>query len=421
MAPEAGIGSIASSTQQDRIESPRWPHVALLAAAVIGWVTFIVACVGGPAWSPDGSKILFGYYDEQSNRVLIALHDVSKHKTTNVFAAPALEADDNGVVGMVPAWQADGSRALIAVTSNIPGNSDLHCTLISISTKSNDPPQLYDFGKSAVCWSAGMIVQLGNSVYLSGDDGLVSLDLATGKLEAHNIPGSAQYIAEHNGKLVYVRGISRPAPTPENKDAVDNGLELGQVDLNDFQLKPFYSLWKADFADIDALRDAFGGSWEPGGTRIAMIAEGDDFDTIVLLDEQKKILKTFVPDLGAEKSHLGMPVWSRDGKLLYVPVLIPAGKEKDYTYSLAKIPVDGTRPRLTAITRLHWEKSDDLSGTLTLGLQFSLSPDGKTIAATTASLGKGVAPYDRVLFLIDAQHPDHRIKRISPPRNEKTH
>lgn len=418
--PTSTISSLAQPVPARSLH-PRWLHVILFAVALIGWATFMIACVGGPAWSPDGSKIIFGYYDEQNSRVALALYDASKHKVSNVFAAPASKDDDTGIIGIVSTWQADGRRALIALTADVPSDGDGHCSLVSIPVKSEVPIQVYMFGKSAVCWSSALIVQIGDTIYLSGDDGLMLLNLVTGQIESKSIPGGAQFIAEHNGHLVYVRGINRPAPTPKDKDAVEDGLEFGQVDLADFQLKPFHSIWEADFDDISALRDAFGGSWEPGGTRIAVIVEGSDFDRIVLLDENKGFVTSFVPDLGVKKFHLGMPVWSHDGKSLYVPAVSPADKEKQYTYSLAEIPIAGTAARLTHIADFEWTKSDDLSGILYLGLQVSLAPNGKTIAATTASLGAGAAAADRVLFLIDLSRPDRHITRVSPPRIRKSH
>jgi hypothetical protein len=107
--------------------------------------------------------------------------------------------------------------------------------------------------------------------------------------------------------------------------------------------------------------------------------------------------------------------------MLYVPAIVPLGRENQYTYSLAEIPLSGAPGRLTRIADFEWKSSDDVKGFLYLGMQVSLAPDGKTIAATTATMRDGVAKADRALFLIDVHRPDRRITRIAPPKNTRSH
>jgi hypothetical protein len=416
----SALNPLSNQSKSGTPESARWLNVVLLATALVAWLTFVIACVSGPAWSPDSSKILFGYYDEGNSRLAIALYDRSAHKTRNLFVAVGSEKDKPGVMGLVPAWQADGTRSLIGVSSRVPGDDDPHCSLVSIPIKSEVPLQLYDFGKGVACWSPALMPQIGDTVYLVGDDGLTWLNLTTGKADSKKFSDEAPFIAGHNGQLVYFRTVSRPAPTAENKNATEDGLELGQVDLKDVTLKPYYSLWKTD-ADIEKLEEDLGASWEPGGTRIAMVLPGDKRDGIVLLDEKKKVIGNLAPDLGVKEFHLGMAVWAHDGKTLYVPAIVPTDREKQYTYSLAEIPLSGAPGRLTRIADFEWKSSDDVKGFLYLGMQVSLSPDGKTIAATTATMSDGVAKADRALFLIDVQRPERRIKRIPPPKSTKSH
>ena len=59
----------------------RWLHVILLAVGLIGWLTFILACVGGPAWSPDSSKALFAWHDFEGGRYNVAVYDRATRKS----------------------------------------------------------------------------------------------------------------------------------------------------------------------------------------------------------------------------------------------------------------------------------------------------------------------------------------------------
>lgn len=422
MGPEAGsTNNPLPAPPVAAIRQPaRWLNVVLLFVALVGWITFVVACVSGPAWSPDGSKVLFGYYDEDNSRVSIALYDRSTHKTRDLFTALGGTKDDKaGTIGLAPVWQTDGSRAIIGVASEVPGGDDLHCSLVSIPIKSDAPLQMYNLGRKVACWSAAFLPQIADTVYLTGDDGLTTLNLRTGEINYKEVSGGGLILAEHNGRLVYVRDVSRPAPTPENKDATENGLEVGEVDLKDVTPKPFYSLWKND-ADIEKLKEDLGGAWEPGGTRIAMILRGSDTDEISLLDEKKKVVGRLTPNLRIASFHLGMPVWSSSRNLLYVPAWTPREKEKQFTFSLAEIPLNGGPGKLTRIADFEWKSSDELKDYFYLGMQFSLSPDGKTLAASTATMGDGVAKADRALFLIDVAHPEHKIARIPPPKHAKS-
>ena len=426
MDNEAGneSNSLTIKTQRGREKSFRWLHVALLAIGLVGWMIFVVACVSGPAWSPDGSKILFGYYDQENSQAVIALYDRSTHKTRDVFAHLIQKDSKDDDFILVPAWQGDGTRALLAMATNAGGSSDSpHCALISIPLKPGQLLEAYNLGQMGACWDATMLPQFGNRVYLGSDRGLVWLNLATGQADEQKIEGGVGFISEHNGHLVYSREMKRPKPNAEQKDDTEGGLEFGSIDWkneDELSLKPSFTLWGAQI-DGSGLQDSYGASWEPGGKRIAMVGNWDESDGIVLFEEEKGFVSRFIPDLGVKDYHLGSVVWSHDGKTLYAPATTKADTNKTSVYSLAEIPVAGTRGTLTKIVEFDADAVHNESETLSMGLRISLSPDGKTIAATTATLKDAVAEKDRALFLIDVAHPEHHITRILPPKHEKAH
>ena len=412
MSEESSTKSLSSAvdSQDPKPDSPRWLHVILPAVGLAGWMIFILACVGGPSWSPDGSKILFAYLDVEKSQSVIAVYDRATHTVKPIFARFVPNGKDDDVP-LAPTWQKDGKRALIALS----GDNDT-CSLVSISVSSTSPVEAYSVGPKLVCWDSSFLPQLDERMYFGGDD-LQWINLATGETGHKSIEGGPGFISEHNGHLVYMRGASRAAPNPENKDATESGFEFGSVDIKELTLKPNFTLWKSDLGDMK-LDDFFPtASWEPGGSRIVIAGPGMDGDKILFLDESKGLVKILAPELGVKDVRLGKFVWSRDGKTLYAAAASMATQEKMLDYWLAEIPIAGTPGRLTKIAIVQGELDHDtMPLILSLSLRVSLSPDGRFIAATPASLGKDdLAERDRALFLIDVQHPEHHITRIPIP------
>src|SRR5215831_2559353 len=117
MGVEAGSTCNFSSQISKESSAPkpvRWLNVVLFAVALIGWSIFVLACVGGPAWSPDGSKILYGYHDAENSRSVIAIYDRRTRKSRDLYSQPITRTKkDSENFLLVPAWQADGKRALV--------------------------------------------------------------------------------------------------------------------------------------------------------------------------------------------------------------------------------------------------------------------------------------------------------------------
>jgi dipeptidyl aminopeptidase/acylaminoacyl peptidase len=386
--------------------------VILLVVAMAAWMIFILACIGGPAWSPDGSQILFAYRDVENSRTAVALYDRATRTTTTIFAQPAAE---EGELAVEPQWQKDGTRAFIAMYQPVPGSSgDGFCELISIPVKSSMPLQAYPLGTTEGC--VGPHPQLDGKVYFGGKD-LRWIDLVTGEAESRTIPNDVGSISEHDGQVFYVREVSRSAGNAEDKKPAEDGREFGRIDLKDFTLKPAFVLWESDHAALAVKDDPWPVFWETSGSRMAMIGRGDDADKILFLEESKGMTRVLAPDLGVKAFRLGNLVWSRDGKTLYASVITKGDQEKTQEYWLAEIPVAGTPGRLTKIAPIQAKMSGDFDTYFRLSMQVALSPDGTWIAATPAVLGKDtLAERDWALFLIDVRDPARPITRIPIPK-----
>jgi hypothetical protein len=401
--------------------SPRWLHVILLAIALIGWMTFVLACVEGPAWSPDSSRILFGYYDSGAHRYNVALYNLAKHKTRIVFERLTTEDDKDDNLGLSTAWQNDGARVLILTTEG-SSDSSKHCVLLSLPVTAKGVPRTYDVANAKDCWFRQMLLQQSDKIYLSGDEGLNWVDLATGESGSSDIKGGPGFLHERNGVVAYIRPASRPLAGAKEKDAQEDGLEFGQISLADSTLKPAFTIWQAQFSDIK-IGDSISTAWEPAGTRIALLGIGENSDRILVFDENKGPIGAITPQFGAQPARLGNIIWSHDGQTLYAAAITAGSKEKTCDFSLAEIPVSGAPGRLTKVASFTCSdiNDNDARGKLDMILPLALSPDGNWIAATPSNCGpESFAPADRALFLIDLRHQPHRITQVPFPASPKS-
>lgn len=415
----AFVGPSPSARTQTHL-SPRWLHLTLLALALVGWIVFVLACVEGPAWSPDSFKILFGYYDHDGGRYAVALYDLSKHKTRIIFERLTTDDDDDDL-GMLPGWQGDGARALILINEG-SSDSNKHCVLLSLPIASKGVPRTYDLANAKNCWYRSMILQRGDKLYISGDDGLNWVNLTTGESGSSDIKGGPGFLHERNGHILYLRPASRPLASAKEKDAQEDGLEFGQISFADSALKPAFTIWQTQFSDIK-VGDSISTAWEPGGTRIALLGVGENSDKILMMDENKGPIGAITPQLGVQPARIGNIIWSPDGQTLYAAAITAGSKEKTCDFSLAEIPVSGARGRLTRIASFTCSdvNDSDTRSMLDMVLPLALSPDGNWIAATPANCDtQHFAAPDRALFLIDLRHQSHRITRIPFPTGSKT-
>lgn len=416
----ADIGKAAPDVAGHSPVSHRWLHVTLFAIALVGWTTFILACVEGPAWSPDSSKILFGYFDSGGGRYAVALYDLSKHKTRILFERPTTEKEDDDDFALLTAWQKDGERALILTTEG-SSESSKHCTLLSLFLNSKDVPRTYDLGNAKDCWHRGMVLLQGDRLYLAGDNGVSWTNLVTGETGSSEIKGGSGFLHEHNRQVVYMRGASRPLAGAKDKDTQEDGIEFGQIELASAALKPAFTIWQTQFTDIK-LGDSMSAAWEPDGSRLAMIGAGEETDKILMMDQDKGPAGVLVPQLGAGPVHLGNLLWSRDGKTLYAAAITSGSKEKTCNFSLAEIPVSGAPGRLTAIAPFTCEggSANDTSRKSDMILPLALSPDGNWMAATPSNCDTDqFAAPDRALFLIDLRRQDRHITRVLFPNADR--
>ena len=419
---EANRSPLLSIASSNNLGAPatRWLHVFLLVVGLTGWMVFILACIGGPAWSPDGSKVLFAYRDVDNSRTAVALYDRTTGVVSTIFAQPTPK---EGELGLHPAWQTDGTRALVGIYRNVPrGSSDGACELVSLPVKSSLPLQVYNLGDSMGC--AYPYFQRNGKVYFGGVD-LRWIDLVTGEVNSEKFKSTQKLeddepliLAEDGDRIFYERELRR-RPSDDGSD--ETGIEVGRIALEDFSLTPSFTFWEQDLSQygVEHADSGLG----PHGSIVAMLGVGseDSSDKILLAEENKGIVRALAPDLGIGSYKLGSLTWSHDGTVVYASTLSKGEMKNAWNYGMAEIPVDGSRARVRKIASLRREMSGDFESEFRMGMPVSLSPDERWIAATPAVLGKGtVEDRDRALFLIDLRDPTRRMKRVPIPRQPPT-
>lgn len=282
--------------------------------------------------------------------------------------------------------------------------------------------------------------ELDAHLYVGGDY-VARLDLRSGESVVRGVSSGVGYLAACKGRIFYLREVpSRESPDEsEGADAIEAAneeleeeqerpaeerFEVGIVGTDEEQwaekpaadktesgAAPLTPLFQIDWLELE--KQGLGDllpflALDPTGTRMALVAEGNPRGFLLLLS-LSGVERVFSPGFAAERFLLGRPQWSKDGKTLYVSVLATTADEGVLQYSLGEIPLDAAPPRLTPIAEIQANHPDEFE----LFLQLSLSPDGDTIATSTAYLpNDNVSDEARGLYLVDLRDPARPVTRV---------
>jgi hypothetical protein len=390
-------------------------EIALGILGLLGGLLYVLAC--RPAWSPDSSKILFPYCNPETKGRGVALYDRDTGAVRPIFSQQ-LGGDKCSDEIPSAAWSDDGSRAVVLWEEIKEKKRKNHATrkMETLETKLAhvDVLPVGGAGKELHVKLRGFqlsdaeglfpLAQSGGKIYLAGTNKnkLLRLDLKSGKRKFRHLKDDLDPIFYiHDGHIAYIRDAA--------KDSDDQ--EFGELDPEDLSLHSRFLLKKESLAAYGVSDVLFLPALEPHGSRMAMSAKGADEKDRILVCNDQGIEQVFKPDLPDPASRLGNLEWSRDGKTLFATVITPTEKHGVQQYSLGEIPLAGGPVRLVPIVR-----ADISSGDARLQFQISLSPDGSTIAASTAHFGKSeIDPADRGLFLVDLRDAKRKVTRIQYP------
>lgn len=396
-----------------RERDPR--HIALGILGLLGVLLYVLSC--RPAWSPDSSKVLFRYCNPETDETGVALYDRNTGAVRSIFSRQL--GDEKCTEGSPSAaWSDDGSRAIIVwgetreKKRKNPSTRKMEIVKTTVARVEIFPVEgagkksHFKLRRFQLSDAVSMVplAESGGNLYLTGTDKakVLQLDLKSGKQKVRMLEGDSEPILySHDGHITYGRDSA------ENSDDA----ELGELDTTDLSLHSGFVLKKKSLEAQGVSNFTGLIAFEPHGSRLAMPAVGEDKKARILMCNRRGLEQVLKPEFADPASRLGNLEWSGDDNTLYAMVVIPTEKKGMVQYSLGEIPLDGGPVRLTPIVRANISSDDAL-----LPFQISISPDGSTIAASTAHFDKDdIEPSNRGLFLVDLSDPGRKVTRIQYP------
>jgi Tol biopolymer transport system component len=361
----------------------------LAAGGLVALCLYVLAC--RPAFSPDGTQVLFPSVDPETANCAVSRFNLVTRQTDVLFTfSPA-----KGHPVMSPQWTADGQRAVIAM-AGMDDDSSLQVLVLPLGGKG--PTRLFEVsGQDDAALSLVIPPPLiGSQLYLGGK-GFRRLNLETGELKVAEADGEL-YLHRHGDQLYY---------WGELKDG-ENVFELGRMDRETLAREPIIQLNKADAGDVSAFI-----SIAPDGSRIALSSEKEQQASLLIVTGSS-VEQTILVGSSEAPVKLGNTQWSPDGKTIYATALCPSTVPERNELGVIEVPLDGTAARFTSLVQL--KEADEQ---VLLNFQIALSPDGKSIAAGSCYLdqkGKGeVEDHDRALFILELTGSQRQVTKIQIP------
>ncbi len=380
--------------------------VMLGIVGLLAWMAYILACRA--SWSPDGSKILFPYYNPEADEAGVALYDRNTGETRSIFVEADVDGPDDFY--LLAQWEHDGARAILTLMGG--GRDKLNVLLLPV--RSEKPGQEFTLPKPEDSVLYLPLPEVAGNLYI-GTEYLARLNLETGETEIRELEeGREVVLTGHSGRIFYHGPVLEQEERSEENRPEAASFEIGVLDPESLTFQPLFEL-RGGQLEANGIEEIIPFlALEPHGSRIAIVGKGEERDTI-LVCTKAGLQKVVVPELPVERYRLGNLQWAPDGKTIYAAVLTPTEEKGVEQYSVGEIPVDGRPAQLVPIARIH---SDDLDTPIIL--QIALSPDGTTIATTTGYVAKKfIDREDRALYLVDVQDPGRKVTKVPLPPPQK--
>jgi dipeptidyl aminopeptidase/acylaminoacyl peptidase len=374
-------------------------HAVLAVVGIAGLMAYLLAC--RPAWSPDGSKILFPYVVDSSSTSAIAMYDRNTGKTSTLYTtAPSKNPGKKSVLSAQ--WTRSGKEVVATSMGFEEPSQELQIILVSLD--SPKPPRTTVLREMHFVPGAPLgfpIPEVDGNLYI-GCNLLVRMNLETGELQRKSLGdngGKHIFLLSHGDKIYYCLANERSSPKEP---------EIGSVDTENLSLKPWFHLPPGQIDEEVAFPF---GSVSADGATIAFHGKKDG-KFLIFRVAGEKLLNGIPLDLSPDKYDLGNLQWAPDGKTIYA-ALLTKNDAGPWDLGIAEITVETGAVRTLPLMKI--KKSDAMELTL-LFFQIAISPDGKTLAVAPTPLRENlVDPQDAALYLLDLADPNRKVTKIPVP------
>jgi len=372
----------------------RRSHAVLATVGLAALITYIMAC--RPAFSPDGSKILFPYVDTESRRCAIGLFDRSDGTSRCLLSAFSPRGGDTPTL-VTAQWTADGRSALVFLPEE-RGKDHLRILLLPLDR--GKPVRTYFIPSLTSATAAVMIPPpvMGRHVFVGGKP-LVRLDLKTGGIERAGFDTEIVPI-QQGSRLYYVGETTRPG--------VD--YDFGTLDPETLAPKPILELRKKDTGDVTPFIAV-----SADGTRIAMVVRHEKRCRILIF-EHKKLERSLSLDAKSGARMIGNIELAADAQTVYASYLREIASDSSFELGILEASVAGDAMREIPLLRTPLQIVDLDNDLPQFIFQIALSPDGATLAATSGLFH--VLSRERALYLVDLKYPGRKVTRMPIPEPE---
>ena len=363
-------------------------RVALLLFATGLWLSAVIACRA--SFSPDGSRVLFPFFDPARKQSAIALHDLRNGKTELVFSVSVAGKGDDFI--LAPQWTSDGRQAIVV---SLNDSKRLWVHLLPLG--SGTPSRLFvlDLEKDQTAALLGPPPLVGGRYLFLGGSSVNRLDLETGEVIASELGKDIALVGQD--EVIYYL-----------KDA-DKAREVGKLEhegaWENLRLAPLVT---------------FGGEKGELGAFLAVDREGARF---ALSEKQEAGAAVVIASLRQPERRLslgpqaeaGIPgnlLWAPDGRRIFA-AYARTTPEKKIEFGACEVALEGGQVRRMPLFAAAATGNKDIDQALFF-FQIALSPDGKTLAASSALLDE-LDPADRSLWLIDVGGAERKVTRVALP------
>lgn len=387
---------------------------------IIAIVVYVLAC--RPSFSPDGSRLVFTSFDSDAKQTSVLCYDLNTKTLETVYHAavvdkvsepePAPNQNEDaekkpfsfsrGSVKeqylVTTQWLPDGKRIAINALSYVlvlPVGSAGRTRLLQLQ---ND-------------LDSGTLMRplpvLGKYQFIADKHFLLRLDLETGGILA--APDKKEYMLIGQGNQLYYLAAADIVSTPGSSEEKAESVEIGKLNSETLAATPLLKMkGEETFGELTGF-----GAASRDGSRLALTTNLSKTPK-VLLFRDNKLEKTLA--LAKEDSDVtvGNVEWSSDGKTLYSAY---ARKQENAPcrYGVLEAAADGSSVREIPLF------SGDSSDSWWVAFQIAISPDGRTLAGSSAGFedNDDIEGKDRALYLIDLGSAARKVTKVPVPLDRK--